>query len=63
MDITIVLAVLVTAGVTGVGVAVYLLIRSKIDGNQVENAKELEKGKASSFESFLPQVGNSDKGN
>ena len=44
MDITIILAVLVTAGVTGVGVAVYLLIRSKIDGNQVENAKELAKG-------------------
>ena len=44
MDITIVLAVLVTAGVIGVGVAVYLLIRSKIDGNQVENAKELAKG-------------------
>jgi len=44
MDIPIILAVLVTAGVTGVGVAVYLLIRSKIDGNQVENAKELAKG-------------------
>ena len=44
MEITIVLAVLVTAGVIGVGVAVYLLIRSKIDGNQVENAKELAKG-------------------
>ena len=28
----------------------------------LENAKELEKGKASSFESFLPQVGNTDKG-
>ena len=28
----------------------------------LENAKELEKGKVSSFESFLPQVGNTGKG-
>ena len=41
MDIPIVLTVLVTAGVTGVGGAVYLLIRSKIDGKKVEHAKEI----------------------
>ena len=44
MDIPIVLTVLVTAGVTGVGGAVYLLIRSKIDGKKVEHSKEMAKG-------------------
>ena len=44
MDIPIILTVLVTAGVTGVGGAVYLLLRSKIDGKKVEHEKEMAKG-------------------
>ena len=44
MDIAIILTVLVTAGVTGIGVAVCLFIRSRIDGKSAENAKELAKG-------------------
>ena len=40
MDITIILAVLAAAGMTGMGVALWLFLRSKMDGKRVENAKE-----------------------
>ena len=44
MDITIIiLAVLAAAGMTGMGVALWLFLRSKIDGKRVENAKEQAK--------------------
>ena len=43
MDITIILTVLAAAGMTGMGVALWLFLRSKIDGKRVENAKEQAK--------------------
>ena len=43
MDSTIILAVLATAGMTGMGVTLWLFLRSKIDGKRVDNAKEQAK--------------------
>ena len=43
MDITIILTVLAAAGMTGMGVTLWLFLRSKIDGKRVENANEQAK--------------------
>lgn len=40
MELTIFLAVLAVAGVIGMGTALWLVYRSRIDGKQIENAKE-----------------------
>lgn len=43
MEITIILAVLAAAGMTGLGVTLWLLLRSRIDGKRIQSARELAK--------------------
>ena len=50
MDITIILAVLATAGATGIGVTLWLFLQSKKDGKRVETAQELAKSVLSQAE-------------
>ena len=50
MDIAIILAVLATAGTTGIGVTLWLFFRSKKDGKRAENAREQAKNVLSQAE-------------
>ena len=44
MEITIVLAVLAVAGLSGAGISVWMLFRAKADGKIIENARDEARG-------------------